>query len=559
MSETLSTVAIDHAPSGTRLVPRGRARRPSMSKPEVGFVGLGRMGFPMARNLAAAGYRIHAHDVLPEATRRAAGVAGVTTHPSPREVAAAAGVVFTALPNDAIVRETYLGASGLLAGGRRGLVTCDCSTVSPGVTLEVHAAAQARGIHHLDTPMLGSSPQAESGEIFFMVGGDESQLALVRPMLDVMGRLTMYVGPSGTGNRIKLLHNALGAVNSVAVAESLALCDSGAAARPPLARRRRGLRAGRRARRAREPRRAPDPQDRRDARSGRLGPRGGRARVADPARRVRRRAAPPLGPGAHGGRRGMARPRPPARAHADVRARDPPGPDAREHPRRALPRDEALRGRAARPGGAPVDPAGLGAARRQDARHPGPGRDRPGGREEGRGARADGDRHAARGGARPSRGAGPSPRRDGRGAGRGRLRPPAPPRDPGDARFHERPPPPGDATDRVAPQLRARRARRRRGSRRRREAGRHRGRRPRRLPHGAPARRPPVLDDAGHHRAPPLRRAPSDPGRAGSRSCSSTTSAASSTASRSGTSSTGRAGTDGRRGRPRARRTASAA
>jgi 3-hydroxyisobutyrate dehydrogenase-like beta-hydroxyacid dehydrogenase len=197
-----------------------------MSKPEVGFVGLGRMGFPMARNLAAAGYRIHAHDVLPEAVRRAAGVAGVTTHPSPREVAAAAAVVFTALPNDAIVRETYLGASGLLAGGRRGLVTCDCSTVSPGVTLDVHAAAQARGIHHLDTPMLGSSPQAESGEIFFMVGGDEGQLALVRPMLDVMGRLTMYVGPSGTGNRIKLLHNALGAVNSVAVAESLALCDT---------------------------------------------------------------------------------------------------------------------------------------------------------------------------------------------------------------------------------------------------------------------------------------------------------------------------------------------
>jgi 3-hydroxyisobutyrate dehydrogenase-like beta-hydroxyacid dehydrogenase len=153
-------------------------------------------------------------------------VPGITPRPSPREVATAASVVFTALPNDAIVRETYLGGTGLLAGGRAGLVTCDCSTVSPGVTLEVHAAAQARGIHHLDTPMLGSSPQAESGEIFFMVGGDEGQLPVIRPLLDVMGRLAMYVGPSGTGNRIKLLHNALGAVNSVAVAESLALCDS---------------------------------------------------------------------------------------------------------------------------------------------------------------------------------------------------------------------------------------------------------------------------------------------------------------------------------------------
>ena len=197
-----------------------------MSQGEIGFVGLGRMGFPMARNLARAGYRVHAHDVAPEAMGRAAEVAGVVAHASPREVAGSATVVFTALPNDAIVRETYMGPSGLLAGGRAGLVTCDCSTVSPGVTLEIHRAAMACGIHHLDTPMLGSTPQAESGEIFFMVGGDEAQMAGVRPLLDVMGRLTMHVGPPGTGNRIKLLHNALGAVNAVAVAESLALCDA---------------------------------------------------------------------------------------------------------------------------------------------------------------------------------------------------------------------------------------------------------------------------------------------------------------------------------------------
>jgi len=197
-----------------------------MNKGEIGFVGLGRMGFPMGRNLAQAGYRVHAYDVAPEAMRLAAGVAGVVAHASPREVAAVATVVFTALPNDAIVRDTYLGASGLLAGGRAGLVTCDCSTVSPRVTLDIERAAKARGIHHLDTPMLGSTPQAESGEIFFMVGGDEAQMAVVRPLLDVMGRLTMHVGPPGTGNRIKLLHNALGAVNAVAVAESLALCDA---------------------------------------------------------------------------------------------------------------------------------------------------------------------------------------------------------------------------------------------------------------------------------------------------------------------------------------------
>lgn len=191
---------------------------------EIGFIGLGRMGFPMARNLAAKGHSVHVFDVAADALKRAAGVTGITTHPAPRDVAAHASVVFTALPNNEIVTATYLGPAGILAGARPGLVTCDCSTVAPEVSQRIHEAARARGVSHLDTPMLGSSPQAESGEVFFMVGGDQESLAAVQPLLDVIGRLTMYVGPSGSGNRIKLLHNALGAVNAVAVAESLALC-----------------------------------------------------------------------------------------------------------------------------------------------------------------------------------------------------------------------------------------------------------------------------------------------------------------------------------------------
>ncbi len=194
-----------------------------MAKGEVGFIGLGRMGFPMARNLAAAGRAVHVHDVSPDAAKRAGAVAGISVHAAPREVAARARVVFTALPNDEIVLETYLGAAGVLAGARAGLITCDCSTVTPETSQKIHAAARGRGAAHLDTPMLGSSPQAESGEVFFVVGGERETLATVQPLLDVIGRLTMYVGPSGTGNRIKLLHNALGAVNAVAVAESLAL------------------------------------------------------------------------------------------------------------------------------------------------------------------------------------------------------------------------------------------------------------------------------------------------------------------------------------------------
>ena len=197
-----------------------------MTTREIGFIGLGRMGFPMARNLAAKGHAVHVFDVAPGALERAAGVAGITAYATPREVAARATVLFTALPNNEIVTETYLGAAGILAGARPGLITCDCSTVAPEVSQRIHGAALAKRVSHLDTPMLGSSPQAESGEVFFMVGGDRESLAAVQPLLDVIGRLTMYVGPSGTGNRIKLLHNALGAVNAVAVAESLALCTT---------------------------------------------------------------------------------------------------------------------------------------------------------------------------------------------------------------------------------------------------------------------------------------------------------------------------------------------
>jgi len=190
----------------------------------IGFIGLGRMGGPMARNLAAAGYPVRIFDVDGAAVARLRALSGITPEGSPRDVAARVEVLFTALPNDEIVRDTYLSAQGVLAGAANGLVTCDCSTVRPEISQELYAAAARRGTSHLDTPMLGSSPQAESGEIFFMVGGDRDKLAIIQPMLDVMGRLTMYVGPSGTGNRIKLLHNALGAVNAVAVAESLALC-----------------------------------------------------------------------------------------------------------------------------------------------------------------------------------------------------------------------------------------------------------------------------------------------------------------------------------------------
>jgi 3-hydroxyisobutyrate dehydrogenase-like beta-hydroxyacid dehydrogenase len=187
----------------------------------VGFIGLGTMGGPMATNLVKADVPLVVHDANPAAATALLGAAVVA---SPSEVAAQAAIVFTCLPNDEIVRQVYLGADGIAAGGTSALVTCDCSTVSADTTLEVAGGLASRGITHLDTPMLGSQPQAVEGEIFFIVGGDRAALDRARPYLDIMGRLHMWVGPSGSGNRVKLLHNGLAAVTAVVVAEALAMC-----------------------------------------------------------------------------------------------------------------------------------------------------------------------------------------------------------------------------------------------------------------------------------------------------------------------------------------------
>jgi 3-hydroxyisobutyrate dehydrogenase len=177
----------------------------------------------MAANLAKAGIPLVVHDAAPMAMAALAKHAGVRLASSPGAVASEVGVLFTALPNDAIVREVYLGQGGIASAGHAGLVTCDCSTVSAEATMEIQAALARRNVTHMDTPMLGSQPQAVSGEIFFIVGGDRSKVDVIQPYLDVMGRLSMYVGGPGTGNRVKLMHNGLVAVNAVAVAEALAV------------------------------------------------------------------------------------------------------------------------------------------------------------------------------------------------------------------------------------------------------------------------------------------------------------------------------------------------
>ncbi|MDJ0941889.1 MAG: NAD(P)-dependent oxidoreductase [Kiloniellales bacterium] len=191
---------------------------------DIGFVGLGAMGLPMAAGLAGAGHRLRVYDIDPAARERAAAVTGIAAVPDLPAAAAGAEVLFTCLPNDAILREAYLGPAGIAGALAKGATTIDCSTVSPKATQEISAALRDRGVAHLDAAMLGSVPQAETGEIGFVVGGERQAFEAAAPLLDVLGRFRVYAGGSGAANRIKLIHQSLVAANAVAVAEALALC-----------------------------------------------------------------------------------------------------------------------------------------------------------------------------------------------------------------------------------------------------------------------------------------------------------------------------------------------
>lgn len=191
---------------------------------KVGFVGLGAMGLPMTAVLAQSGVEMLVYDLSEEIRTRAAEIPGVTVAASQPVVSGEVAVLFSCLPNNAITRAVYLEDGGIGQHGRSGLVTVDCSTVSPSISQEIHAAFAPKGMSHVDASMLGSIPQAETGTLGFVVGADDIAFAKVKPYLETLGAMVRHAGPSGAGNRIKLIHQTLVAGHAVAVAEALALC-----------------------------------------------------------------------------------------------------------------------------------------------------------------------------------------------------------------------------------------------------------------------------------------------------------------------------------------------
>jgi 4-hydroxybutyrate dehydrogenase/sulfolactaldehyde 3-reductase len=188
----------------------------------IGFIGLGRMGRPMASNLRKKGFELVVHDVNPEPVRVLEAL-GARAANGAAGVAQASDVVITMLPSSVEVEATVLGADGVLANGRAGQIVMDMSTVEPRTTDAVAAAAAARGLTVVDAPVGRLAAHADRGESLFMVGASDSDFRRVLPLLQAMGTTIHHCGKVGSGIRTKLVNNYLAIVSCQLNAEALAL------------------------------------------------------------------------------------------------------------------------------------------------------------------------------------------------------------------------------------------------------------------------------------------------------------------------------------------------
>lgn len=189
----------------------------------IGFIGLGNMGAPMARNLLKAGHRLTVFD-LSEAAVAGLAEAGATPAASPAAVARTdAELVITMLPASAHVKGVYLGEDGLLAHVRPGVLLIDSSTIDPLSAREVAAAARAHGNPMLDAPVSGGTGGAAAGTLTFMVGGEAADFDRAQPVLAAMGRNIVHCGGAGNGQVAKVANNMLLGISMIGVAEAMSL------------------------------------------------------------------------------------------------------------------------------------------------------------------------------------------------------------------------------------------------------------------------------------------------------------------------------------------------
>ena len=186
----------------------------------VGFIGLGTMGAPMARNVLHKGYRLVVADVVPAAVASLTA-AGALAARTPKEGAAASDFVITMLPDSPDVERVALGADGIVAGIRAGSVYIDMSTIDPDTTCNVGRQIASKGASMIYSPVGKTADHAVAGTLTLMVGGPDDVVARCRPILDCMGTDFFHCGGLGAGQTMKLINNLLATAVSEASIEAL--------------------------------------------------------------------------------------------------------------------------------------------------------------------------------------------------------------------------------------------------------------------------------------------------------------------------------------------------
>ena len=190
---------------------------------KIGFIGLGIMGKPMAKNLLKAGYEVWVHNRSRAAMDE---LAACGAHPGSRqELGQNCDVIITMLPNGPQVQEVMLGADAVASYMHAGQIFVDCSSISPVVSKEIAAKLAEKGIEMLDAPVSGGEPKAIDGTLSFMVGGKQAVFDRCRDMLLTMGASAVRCGDVGAGNTTKLANQIIVACNIQAVAEAFTLAQ----------------------------------------------------------------------------------------------------------------------------------------------------------------------------------------------------------------------------------------------------------------------------------------------------------------------------------------------
>ena len=187
----------------------------------IGFIGLGNMGLPMAKNLATAGYDVTGFDLSEEACR-SAKEAGIAVGASLIDAVAGCDAVITMLPNGEIVRRVY---DDVIAQAKSGSCFIDCSTIDVESARALHSHAKGASLLSIDAPVSGGVGGADGGTLTFMAGGSDTAFQMAAPLFEVMGQRAVHCGPDGTGQAAKICNNMLLAISMIGVGEAINLAD----------------------------------------------------------------------------------------------------------------------------------------------------------------------------------------------------------------------------------------------------------------------------------------------------------------------------------------------